>query len=117
MQGGSAGAHPLDWIIEIALRVIDITEHRVIACAAERTDRCAQVRIEAMPTLGIAVVPHVVAGQANEDGVCGNELNACARCPDILVIVAETIREILAEAIVFQTRRSHAYEELLGDRR
>ena len=53
-----------------------------------------------MPAAGIAVVPRVVAGQAEENVRVRFELDGAARGPDILVVIVLPGSEIGTEAVM-----------------
>ena len=68
-----------------------------------------------MAAAGIAVVPSIVARQAEEDVARRHELECSPRGPDILVVIALACREILAEAGVAEARRGNADPQRLGE--
>jgi len=116
MQRDSARLDSLDRIVEIALRIENVAEHREIAGASEITRGCAEIREQAVPALRVAIVPDIIAGQAEEDAVRWDELNTPARSDNILVVVPQPVGEILAKAAAADPRRGNADEQPLRQR-
>ena len=89
MKRDAARAHPLLGIDEPAFAVEDVLERQLAR---------DEVRDQTMTTARIAIVPRVIAREAEEGVGSGLEFDRAARSPDILVVVAIAGREVAAEA-------------------
>src|SRR6476659_3414927 len=69
-----------------------------------------------MSATRIAVVPGVVAGQAEEDPIGRLELDRAAPGPDILVVILLAGGEVLPETVARQARDRGADPQCLADR-
>ena len=94
VQGDAAGADQLLRVIESARRIEHVSHHLLAAVACGRG---AEVGDQTVSPTRVAVVPGIVARQAEEDMGRWLELERSTRCPDVLVVVLLTGRDVLAE--------------------